>query len=380
MITGAGLYIHIPFCRTKCGYCAFNSSAWSGAEGPLGYLDAVVVELERVVDSWGGDVEFATLFIGGGTPTIYGGDSLAAVIGQALRRLHWCDDPEITVETNPNTVTRSNLTALRGAGVNRLSIGVQSFVDHELASIGRSHSSAGAVAALTLAREVGFSNLNLDLIYGLPGQDQAVWRDSLITALDLEPEHLALYELSVEPGTPFAERAARGELLLPEDDTLADMEALAQEELEGHGYQRYEISNFARPGLTCRHNLNYWHNGSYLGLGAGAVSCLDGLRLKNVDDPDGYQARIAAGLPAFHEGEALSCEASFRESVIMGLRLLEGVSLASLWARYGLTPLAYYGATLERLLERGLVEIVNGQMRLTKKALPVAHQVLSYLV
>lgn len=378
-MTGVGLYVHIPYCRTKCGYCSFNSKAWSGG-GPAEYLDAVVVEMEHMADSWGCDLEFSTLFIGGGTPTIYTGDSLAKVLAQALHRFRWCKEPEISIEANPNTVTLSCLAALRDAGANRLSLGVQSFVASELVAIGRSHSATEAVTALALAREAGFANINLDLIYGLPGQDLTSWRQSLTTAINLEPEHLALYELSVESGTSFAERAAQGTLPLPEDDALAEMEESAQAELACHGYQRYEISNFSRPGFFCRHNLNYWQNGSYLGLGAGAVSCLDGLRLKNVDDPLVYQARIAAGRSACQEGEALGDAASFRESVIMGLRLIGGVSLARLRARYGLDPLAYYGATLERLLECGLVTMDEEQMRLTEKSLPVAHQVLSELV
>lgn len=380
MITGVGLYVHIPFCRTKCGYCSFNSRPWSGVDGPAEYLQAVAVEMEGMADSWGPEIEFATLFVGGGTPSIYGGESFAKILDQAFRQFNWCDDPEISIEANPNTVTRSGLVALRAAGFNRLSIGVQSFVDQELVAIGRSHSAAEAVEALTMAREAGFANLNLDLIYGLPDQDLVTWRQSLRAAINLDPEHLALYELSVEPGTPFAKREAQGDLSLPDDDALAEMEALAQAELARHGYQRYEISNYSRQGFNCRHNLNYWRNGSYLGLGAGAVSCLDGLRLKNVDDPDLYQQRIVAGRPAYQEGEALGNASSFRESVIMGLRLIDGVSLVSLRARYGLEPLAYYGLTLQRLIERGLVEMCEEKMRLTEKALPVAHQVLSELV
>ena len=375
----AGLYIHIPFCRSKCGYCAFNSRAWPGV-GPEHYLEAVAMEMQRVAAGWGAEQIFSSIFIGGGTPTIYSGEALADLLADCLSAFRWRETPEITVESNPNTVTAEGLASCRAAGVNRLSIGVQAFDDRLLAAIGRTHSVAQAVCAVALAREAGFANLNLDLISGLPGQSLAEWRQSLMIALELGPEHLALYELSVDPGTRFAEQQARGELILPDDDELAEMEAVAHELLSRYGYQRYEISNYARPGFQCRHNLNYWRNGFYLGLGAGAVSSFDGLRLKNLDDPEAYEAKIRAGHAAFQEGEALGLAPSFRESVIMGLRLIEGVGLASLFERYGLEPLSYYGATLERLRERGLIAMNEERLWLTDKALPVAHQVLCELV
>ena len=374
-----GLYIHIPFCRSKCGYCAFNSQACAGA-APDAYLEALALELTRVATGWGQGRLFTSVFIGGGTPTIYPGALLARLLDRCRQLLLFAEEVEITVETNPNTVTAETLAALATHGVNRLSIGVQTFSDPLLAAIGRTHSAAQAMAAVDLAREAGFANINLDLIYGLPNQTLGDWRETLESALGLGPEHLALYELSVEAGTPFAEREARGQLPLPDDEMLAEMELLAQELLAAHGYQRYEISNFARPGGACRHNLNYWHNGPYLGLGAGAVSSFDGLRLTNLHDPQAYMARINSGLAAFTEGEALGLAASFRESVIMGLRLLEGVRRADLLARYGLDPGCYYGETMERFQEQGLVAMDDERLWLTGKALPVAHQVLSALV
>jgi oxygen-independent coproporphyrinogen-3 oxidase len=375
-----GLYIHIPFCRTRCGYCAFNSQALAGAVAPVVYLEAVELELARLAQGWVADRLCTSLFIGGGTPTIYPGAALVRLLDRCRGQLLFAEDMEITVESNPNTVTLASLTALVAGGVNRLSIGVQSLSDRLLTTIGRSHNAAQAMAAVALARQAGFANINLDLIYGLPSQTLADWRTTLETALELAPQHLALYELSVEPGTPFAERAAQGALPLPDDDLMAEMELLAQGLLATHGYQRYEISNYARPGYECRHNLNYWHNGSYLGLGAGAVSSFDGLRLTNLHDPAAYMARIERGLPAFDEGEALGLNASFRESVIMGLRLLAGVQRAALMARYGLDPVSYYGDTVTRLLARGLLALDEERMWLTDRALPVAHQVLAELV
>lgn len=374
-----GLYLHIPYCRSKCGYCAFNSVPWPG-QGPDDYLNALLAEMAQVARGWGVGRVCSSLFIGGGTPTVYDGEALSRLLTACRAQFAWIDDPEITIETNPNTVTAANLAAYRAAGVNRLSIGVQAFDDQLLHAIGRRHSVKQAVQAVSLARQAGFANLNLDLIYGLPTQGVADWRQSLAIALDLAPEHLALYELSVETGTPFANRQAQGELSLPDEDTTAEMAELGHELLARHGYRRYEISNYARPGSECRHNLNYWRNGSYIGLGAGAVSSFDGLRLKNIDDPAGYMARVGAGLVAFQEGEALSLGASFRESVVMGLRMLAGVSLTLLRQRYGLEPRAYYGESLEKLQSRGLVALDEERMWLTPKALPVANQVLAELV
>lgn len=375
-----GLYVHIPFCRSKCGYCAFTSFPCLGSP-PADYLGALLQEADRVAAwEWAKTRRFASLFIGGGTPTIYEGEQLAGLIRDLGARFALAPDAEITVEANPNTVTMEKLIQLREAGVNRLSLGIQSFSDPLLATIGRSHSSAEALAAIGAARAAGFDNLNLDLIYGLSGQSVADLRASLEMALEHSPEHLALYELMVEPNTPMAAWAEEGRVTLPDDDTMAEMEAMAQELLASAGLQRYEVANFARPGSECGHNLNYWHNGSYLGLGAAAVSCLSGLRLKSVADPAQYAALIAKGESPYAESEALGLQARYRETVIMGLRLLEGVSLSALSSRFGLTLAEVYGTTVERLVERGLLILGDDSMRLSEQALPVAHQVLAELV
>jgi oxygen-independent coproporphyrinogen-3 oxidase len=217
-------------------------------------------------------------------------------------------------------------------------------------------------------------------MYGLPGQRLKDWQETIQTAAMLAPEHLALYELSVEDGTPFAEMSRRGQLDLPNDDKIIEMEDFAYPFLAKQGYIRYEISNFGKDGFFCRHNINYWQNGSYLGLGAGAVSCFAGLRFTNTSDPDQYVDLAMAGRDAFADGEALSNEASFRESVIMGLRMLAGVSLAQLRGRYGIDPMDYYGARLKRFLKQDMIYMDDEYMKLTTKALPLANQILSELV
>lgn len=376
----AGLYIHIPFCVAKCPYCSFASRPLTGQD-LTGYLEAVLAQARAMASHpWTRGVRFASLFVGGGTPTVYPGADLARLIDSCLALLPFTANPEISVEANPNTVNREKLQTLRSAGVNRLSIGVQSFSDRILTAIGRAHTAKEAHLALDLARATGFTNLNLDLIYGLPEQTMADWQTSLATAMAIGPEHLSLYELMVEANTPFGEWQEAGKLALPtEDETVAMAEAIPHTLTTG-GYSRYEISNYCRPGYQCAHNLVYWHNDSYLGLGAGAVSSFSGLRIKTVTDPPRFIKLLQAGRPPFQEAECLPREASFRETVIMGLRLVDGVTVRDLEKRFGLTPLAFYGAVLQKLADQGLIEEVAGHLRLTPKGLPIANQALAQLV
>ncbi len=376
----AGLYIHIPFCVTKCGYCSFTSYPCAGAP-PRDYLAAVLKQAELMAaHPMVRDRCFGTIFIGGGTPTIYDGGELAHLLQNCLGLFRFASAPEITVEANPNTVDANKLQELREAGVNRLSIGVQAFSDRLLQKIHRSHTLNDALLAVKMARQAGFDNLNLDLIYGLPEQDLFDWQESITLALAQRPEHLSLYGLSVEEGTPFARLAERGELSLPDEDTVLRMESFAYGQLAQAGLSRYEISNFANPANRCRHNENYWRNGNYLGLGAAAVSCFEHLRFRQVAEPGKFVKLINAGQPPFVEVECLPPGAAFRETVIMALRMLGGIAVAELAERFGVTPQDYYGRIFIRLQEQGLLEVEEGFLRLTAKALPFANQVLAELV
>ncbi|MFZ5774634.1 MAG: radical SAM family heme chaperone HemW [Thermodesulfobacteriota bacterium] len=373
-----GLYLHIPFCKSKCAYCSFNSQACT--QPPPEYLEA----LSRQIAFWSGhpwcqERIFSSLFIGGGTPTIYG-ERLAGLVSQCLGAFRFSEDAEVSVEANPNTVDAATLDALRRAGVNRLSLGGQSLSDRLLAMIGRTHTAAEVRAAVIMARQAGFVNLNLDLIYGLPDQRVADWQETLEVALSFAPEHLACYELTIEEGTPFGEARDAGRLVLPGEEEVLAMEEITHALAGQAGLQRYEISNYARPGFQCRHNLNYWRNGSYLGLGAGAVSCLSGMRVSMVDAAERYVALLEQERQPVAEAECLPLAASFRETVVMGLRLLEGVSVERLRGRFGLTAQEYYGSILEELQSQGLVSMGKGRLRLTERALPVANQVLARLV
>ncbi|MFC1512974.1 radical SAM family heme chaperone HemW [Thermodesulfobacteriota bacterium] len=376
----AGLYIHIPFCVSRCGYCSFTSYPCGGAP-PSDYLAAVRQQAEQMAaHPLIRDRSFGTIFVGGGTPTVYQGKELAQLVQSCLALFNFAKNPEVTVEANPNSVDPDKLLALREAGVNRLSIGVQAFSDRLLQKIDRSHTVAEALHAVTTARQAGFENLSLDLIYGLPEQDLGDWQETLALALAQKPEHLSLYGLSVEEGTPFARLAERGELPLPDEDAVLQMEHFAYEQLARAGFDRYEISNFATPGGRSRHNENYWRNGNYLGLGAAAVSCFDHLRWRQVAGPDTFVKLVNEGQSPLLEVECLPPAAAFRETVIMALRMLDGIAVAELQERFGVSPQEYYGPIFVRLQEQGLLEVEDGFLRLTAKALPFANQVLAELV
>jgi len=376
----AGIYVHIPFCLSKCGYCAFASYPMAGHD-PQAYLAALSREISFYREqAWCQERVFSSLFLGGGTPTILSAKQLTRLMAYLRESFAFSGDAEISVESNPNTVDAEKLAALAAAGVNRLSIGIQSFDDSTLQRIDRTHTGAEGERAVTLARQAGFTNLSLDLIYGLPGQTPAAWRQTLERAVALHPEHLSAYQLSIDPGSRFAELAATGRLALPYEESEAEMAEETINYLAGVGFERYEISNYARPGQQCRHNLNYWRNGSWLGVGAAAVGSLSGLRLRNTADPERYRQCWENGLPAWVEAEGLDRERSFRETVIMGLRLLEGVNLAELENRFGINARQHYGQTVANLITQGLLELTGEQLRLTARALPVANQVLAELV
>jgi len=381
----AGIYVHIPFCRSKCPYCSFVSFQDVGVGAKKAYMAALGRQAEEMAaHPWTRTRTFNSLYIGGGTPPTVDILELTAFIENCLKVFHLtspCGErTEISLEANPNTVNLEMLKRLRQAGVNRLSLGIQSFSDIMLQSIGRKHSSQDGIRAAAWAREAGFSNISLDLMYALPCQDLATWQDSLDMVAALEPEHLSVYELTVEQGTPFAELKRQGKLALPDEDMALAMFERAQEFLSAQGYEQYEISNYARQGFQCIHNINYWENGSYIGLGSGAVSCFSGVRIKNEEDPVRFIEAVGQDIQPFKEAEILDLSARFRETVIMGLRMTAGVSLARLQERFGTTPEKYFGEDLASLIRDGLLEEHQGRLRLTQRGLPLANRVMACLV
>jgi len=334
---GFGLYVHVPFCAVRCGYCDFNTYTArdldpAAASSPAAYVDAAVAEVglaRRVLD--GVDRPLDTVFFGGGTPTLLPPADLARILGAARDRFGLARDAEVTTESNPDSVTPADLQALREAGFTRISFGMQSSVRHVLRVLDRSHDPDRVPRAVKWARAAGFEQVSLDLIYGTPGETVADWRRSLDAALSCEPDHVSAYALIVEDGTALARRVARREVAAPDDDDLADKYLLTDEVLGGAGYSWYELSNWARDeAARCRHNLVYWRGGDWWGVGPGAHSHVGGVRWWNVKHPRAYAERLAAGASPATGREVLDLETRRLERILLETRLVEGLPVTVL--------------------------------------------------
>jgi putative oxygen-independent coproporphyrinogen III oxidase len=359
----AGLYVHIPFCLTRCGYCDFN--AYAGLDHlATPYVDALRTEAELVAHAWEG-MTFATVFFGGGTPTTLTPQTIGALIARFRERLGDADGAEITCEANPDTVDAGSLARLRGEGVNRLSMGVQSFDAAVLTSLQRIHSADSARRAYEAAREAGFDNVNLDLIYGAEGETLDSWRRTLDEAAALRPEHLSCYALTVEPNTMLGRQVAAGTVGPPDPDGQADMYEVACQVLGEAGYVHYEVSNWALPGRECLHNLGYWEGRPYLGLGAGAHSFHRDRRWWNVRPPHQYIESLAAGrLPIGGEERIEGPEAQL-EALLLGLRLDRGI------------PESWVPPQVTRdLVGRGLARLGRSRFALTERGMLLASDVV----
>ncbi len=350
--TGIGLYVHIPFCRAKCAYCDFNSYPDLDSL----HVDYVAALGQEIAQS--PPLSVRTIYIGGGTPTLLPTHLLSAIIEAIKHRFSTHLTTEISAEANPGTVSSEKLATLRALGVNRLSLGVQSFIEAELRLLGRIHSAFEAAQAFEVARQAGFDSVSIDLLYGLPKQSLASWRASLEQALALHPDHLSLYSLTVEEGTPLAAAVARGKLPAPDPDLAADMYELAQDMLFSSGFLHYEISNWARTtDLMCEHNLIYWRNEPYLGLGAGAHSWLGGRRWSNSPEPRAYVKQVRSGQHPIAAEEIIDSQTEMGETMMMGLRLIgEGVELARFQERFGLDLRTRFADEIQELTHLGLIE------------------------
>lgn len=379
------LYLHIPFCRQKCAYCDFAS--WAGREAWIpAYVTAVLREAEQARMALGPQ-GLITAFIGGGTPSLLPVDALRRLLRgvQALFPLE--AGAEFTSEANPGTLTPQWLDAALSLGVNRLSLGMQAAQEPILRALGRIHTMAQVRESVAMARRAGMQNLSLDLMFGLPGQTLADWSESIDAALALEPEHLSCYGLIPEEGTPLGDAIARGEVELPPEETERAMYDLALERLRRAGFLQYEISNFARPGYACAHNLGYWRQTPYLGLGVAAASMLPGTdpeeayrRRTNVRDLAAYLRQGQAGrfIPA-EEERITPAQARF-ESMMLGLRTCEGVSERAFLTMHGIPLEEVYGQRLRALAQRGLTEKAGEWWRLTRRGMDVQNAVLVELM
>lgn len=343
------LYLHIPFCRMKCPYCDFYSVPIGNGAQLAAYPELLNLEMQRANSAWQGPI--TSLFFGGGTPSLLPVSDIAQLITAARQHFGFADGIEITLEANPGTVTAAYLTGLRRAGVNRLSLGVQALSDPALAALGRIHSHQETLDAVQAARTAGFDNLSLDLIYGRPGQERTELEAELEQLLDLKPQHLSCYTLSIETGTPFAQQHAIGDLVLPLEETVAAAFLSVHNRLEHAGFGHYEISNFARPGFECRHNLGYWQRRPYLGLGAGAHSLRMrqwGDRLAVPNDLERYAAHLASGERTAEVLEVCDQRLAMAETLYLGLRTRTGVSDADFSTRFGTTVAEAFPDAIQR--------------------------------
>ena len=359
----AGLYVHIPFCLSRCGYCDFN--AYAGLDHLAErYVEALTTEAGMAGPEWN-DHTFVSIFFGGGTPTTLPAATLERFLLslQAVFRID--SDAEVTCEANPDTVDETYLRTLRGAGVNRLSIGVQSFDPSVLRALERQHPAAAARAAFEAGRSAGFDDINLDLIYGAHGESPQSWKRTLTEAAALRPDHLSCYALTVEPSTPLGRKVAAGVVPLPDPDVQARMYEMACGLLQQAGYEHYEISNWALPGHRSRHNLGYWNGRPYLGLGAGAHSHRDAKRWWNVRPPAQYiQAALSGESPVGGE-EVLTDDERALERLLLGLRVREGVPAG--WVQM---------ARAEAFMAEGLAAADAGRLTLTERGMFVANEVV----
>ncbi|MGQ9779314.1 MAG: radical SAM family heme chaperone HemW [Bacillota bacterium] len=371
-----GLYLHFPFCRRKCAYCDFASRP--GREEFLPYLRGVLAEYRRYKDLLDG-VEIATVYLGGGTPSLLSPELLSLLLAEVVPARKK-GEIEVTMEANPESIDRPKLEAFVAGGGNRLSLGLQTHDDRLLARLGRLHTAARTAEVVRLARSAGVARINLDLIYGLPDQSPAHWEETLAFALSLSPDHLSLYALELHPGTLLAAAVEEGRLVLPPEEEVAAMLATAMEVLPRAGLRQYEVASFARPGAECRHNLNYWRRGPYLGLGAAAHSFFGGERWANCRDPDSYLAALARGDSPVAFREKIGPLAELIETVMLGLRLTEGISSSLLFSLTGRAVEELFGEALASLRAEGLVILEGGYLRLTSRGVLFADYVVRRLV
>jgi len=329
-----GVYVHVPFCATRCGYCDFNTytAAELGSAGSTAaYVEAALAEVRLARRVLGrGNLPVSTVFVGGGTPTLLPAEQLGRVLAAIDAEFGLAPGAEVTAEANPESVDPAYLAELRGRGFNRISFGMQSARAHVLALLDRRHTPGRPARCVSWARAAGFGAVSLDLIYGTPGESRGDWRATLEAALAAEPDHISAYALVVEDGTRLATRVRRGELPPPDDDDLADKYLLADDLLTASGYRWYEVSNWARPGAACRHNLGYWRGTDWWGIGPGAHSHIGGTRWWNVKHPATYTARLAQSSSPAAAREVLTTEDQRVERILLRLRLAEGLQLTEL--------------------------------------------------
>ena len=374
-----GVYVHIPYCIKKCPYCDFNSYGVGRRIPEKEYTEAVLRELDFYTET----IErfpLDSIFFGGGTPSLFSSEDIGKIISRILEVSPPSDSLEVSLEVNPKTADLDKLSGFRDVGVNRVSVGVQSFSERKLKLLGRINSPDDSRRVLEDIVKAGFDNFNLDLMFGVSFETLEEWRADLERAVEFGSSHISAYCLTIEDDTDFATLHSNGKLPLPDEDVLTDMLTLAGNFLEDAGYKQYEISNFAKPAYECRHNLLYWRGEDYLGLGAGAHSHIDtiekshwGVRWANLKNPDLYMKTVLGGRDPLAFTEFLSRDKAIEDKILMGLRLGEGINLTSFEERFGEK---LYSERLRGLFEEGYVELSNDSIQLTKKGIPVSNELI----
>ena len=383
-IMPAGIYLHIPFCRSRCSYCDFATGMYE-SDLAEGYVRALIREIENWTEVQSPSPA-DTIFFGGGTPSLLAPAQLARILKAVRERFEVRDDAEITLELNPGdggataAARTDTIREFRRLGINRASFGAQTFDDRELKQLGRTHSADDITSTFHHLREAGFQNINFDLIAGLPGQTMSRWQNNLASALKLQPEHLSLYLLDIHEGTPLADQIRKGMRPKPDDDLAAEMYETMIDQVTTAGYEHYEISNFCRPGFESRHNTKYWSGHPYYGFGCSAHSYDGGaLRWSNQRDVFAYVNLIEANKTPVVERTNLDQEDARSESIFLGLRLMRGLNLENYRAQFGADLLDEYEVDLRRLRDAGLIEIDEGLLRLTRRGALLSNEVFAAL-
>ncbi|MDD3631386.1 MAG: radical SAM family heme chaperone HemW [Atribacterota bacterium] len=371
-----GLYIHIPFCLSKCPYCDFFSIVSHDDELKERYVSALINEIEiygRKIK----DMELISIYVGGGTPTVLEGEQLKEILSSCFYNFSVAEKAEITIEVNPGTIDGDKIKTIFRAGVNRISIGGQSFNDRVLKKIGRIHSKEDIMKTYQLARYAGFNNINVDLMFGLPGLSKREFEKTLKELMMLRPEHISLYALTIEQGTPFYEFIESGKARLPSDDFCSKLFVSAIDLFSGNGYEHYEISNFALTGKRCIHNELYWKNESYLGIGAGATSYLDNKRYQNYRDLNQYINLLESGILPIRYQEILPLKERMAETIILKLRMMEGLNKDDFRKKFKVPVEKVFYTPLQTLQEQGLLADNGSNYLLTKKGILLANNVFT---
>lgn len=374
----AGLYIHIPFCRRKCAYCDFVSFA--DRADFLPYTAALITEMRLYSPLIKETKTFDTVFIGGGTPSLLPAGLVSRILDEARACFNIAENAEITLECNPESVDEVKLAEYKAAGVNRLSVGMQSADDAVLAAIGRIHDKKKFLEAFELIKNAGFESINIDIMHGLPMQSKESYLDSLRLAAELGAQHISSYSLILEEHTRLYDEVVSGKTALPDEDDTADMHDAGIALLESLGYKRYEISNFAKEGFECRHNINYWNNGDYLGLGVNAHSALHlrdkWVRFRNHETIEEYVKTLGENKLPLAETQEIEREDEMFECVMMGLRKIDGVRRAEFEARFGIDPVEQFASAVSAATLDGMMEVTEERMKLTRRGLDFQNEVL----